>query len=81
MTTFNATTPSPGRNISNGSEDRGGEEGDCGEDEGDAEIVAEEEVVVVVEIVAEEEEIMPEIVEEAAGGGGGDRRRPRKRLW
>ena len=51
--------------MSNGSEDRGGEEGDRGGDGGDMEIVVEEVVVVVVETVVEEEGIMAEILEEA----------------
>ena len=54
-----------GRYISNQSEDCGRDEGDRGEDEGVAEIVAKEEVVVVLEIVTEGEGIMVEIVEKA----------------
>ena len=56
---------SPGHQISNGSEDRGGEEGDRGGDGGDEKIVAEEVAVVVVENEVEKEEIMAEIVEKA----------------
>ena len=55
---------SPGHYISNSSEDRGGEEEDCGKDEGDIEIVEEEEVVGMMEMVAKDEEIMVKIVEE-----------------
>ena len=51
--------------LLNESEDRGGEGGVRGEDEGDAEIEAEEEVVVVMKIMTEKQEIVAEIVEEA----------------
>ena len=39
LANFNATTPGPGHYISNGSEDRGGEEGDRAKDEGYVKIV------------------------------------------
>ena len=65
MTNLNATTPRPGHYISNESEDCGGEEGGCGEDEGYMEIVAEEEVGLVVESVTGEGRIMAKSVEEA----------------
>ena len=56
--------PRAGYSLSNESEEHVGEEGDCGGDEGDTEIVVEDEIVVVVEIITEEEEIMVWIVEE-----------------
>ena len=54
---------SPGHDLSNGSEDRGREEGEYDGDGGDTEILTKEEVAAVVEMM-EEEEIMADIVEE-----------------